>query len=252
MKPEWSYNIIAPIYDFDMGLNMPFDDVTGYLDLLPPAPAKLLEVGCGTGRLTLPLADCGFSITAIDRSGPMLEQLQAKRSLQNDISTMQVDARHISLVGPFDAVIFGYSGFQYLLSDQDIKMFCDQVKRLITPNGSLILDIFLHHDGAETGACILDYERELEDGRVLTRRKRLSINNGVNTIRREYMLEGPGGQQKYRTESHQRLYSPESLVSKLETQGFKLDTGMFDYQSHNCDADCCHRFFTARFISESK
>lgn len=247
MKPEWCYDIIASIYDFDMGLNMPFNDVAGFMNLLPPAPAKLLEVGCGTGRLALALADHGFSITAIDRSGPMLEQLHIKQTPEHNITSILMDARHISLAGPFDAVIFGYSGFQYLLNDQDIKLFCEQVKRLITPDGSLILDIFLHHEGSETNAYILDYERELEDGRTLSRHKRLSINDGVNTIQRKYSLEGPGGHQTYETKSHQRLYSPESLVNSLESQGFKIDVGIFDYKLHHCDASCCHRFFTARF-----
>jgi ubiquinone/menaquinone biosynthesis C-methylase UbiE len=252
MKPEWSYDIIAPIYDFDMGRNMPFDDLAGYLALLPPAPAQLLEVGCGTGRLTLPLADRGYSITAIDRSGPMLEQLHLKQTAQHDTTPLLMDARHMSLAGPFDAVIFAYSGFQYLLDDADIKLFCEQVQRLITTDGSLILDIFLHREGGETSTYILDYERELDDGCVLSRHKRLSIDNGVNTIQRKYKLKSPAGQQTYQTESRQRLYSPASLVARLEAHGFKLDTGMFDYLPHHCDANCCHRFFTARFISGSK
>lgn len=249
MKPEWSYDIIAPIYDFDMGLNMPFDDVAGYLNLLPPAPANLLEIGCGTGRLTLALADFGFSVTAIDRSEPMLEQLRLKKSAEHKINTILMDARHISLAGPFDAVFFAYSGFQYLLSDQEISQFCGQVKRILTPNDSLILDIFLHHECNETSTYTLDYERELEDGRVLSRHKQLSVNDGINHTSRKYILTGAGEQQTYQTQSHQRLYSPESLVSTLETHGFKMDTGIFDYQAHNCSVNRRHRFFTARFIS---
>ncbi|MDX2479514.1 MAG: class I SAM-dependent methyltransferase, partial [Desulfuromusa sp.] len=234
MKSEWIYDIIAPIYDEDMGLNMPFDDVAGYLKLLPSAPAKLLEIGCGTGRLTLALAACGFEITAIDRSAPMLEQLQNKLSPKHDIRPIHMDARNVRLAGPFDAVFFGYSGFQYLLNDPDIGLFCERVKQILTPDGSLSLDIFLHQERSETASFVLDYERELEDGRVLRRCKCVSVNHGINTIRRKYAVTGTGEQLRYQTESRQRLYTVDSLETTLKKHGFKLDTGIYDYQSQTC------------------
>jgi SAM-dependent methyltransferase len=248
MKPEWSYDIIAPLYDYDMGLSMPFDDVAGYLCLLPQAPAKLLEIGCGTGRLTLELAHCGFSITAIDRSAPMLAQLRNKLRPEHDINVRLMDARRIGLSGPFDAIFFGYSGFQYLLTSSDSALFFIQAKRILAPSGSLILDIFLHRKSSETSGFVLDYERSLKDGRVVRRWKRVSVDHGINYVERKYIVTGAGEQQEYRTESRQRLYTPKTLVAELKKHGFELDTGIFDYQLHTCSANGPQRFFTARFI----
>ncbi len=249
MKPEWSYDIIAPLYDHDMGLNMPFDDLGGYLYLLPQAPAKLLEIGCGTGRLTFELTGYGFSITAIDRSAPMLEQLRNKLRPEHAIDVRLMDARHISLKGPFDAILFSYSGFQYLLNESDINLFCKQVRRVLAPTGSLILDIFVHQEGSETTDLVPDYERKLGDGRVLRRWKRLSVSNGTNCIERKYSVTGIGEEQAYRTISRQRLYTPQTLVAEMKKHGFKLDTGILNYQSHTNSIDGPRRFFTARFKS---
>ena len=248
MKSEWAYDIIAPFYDDDMGLNMPFNDASGYLRLLPPAPAEVLEVGCGTGRLTLAIAGCGYYVTAIDRSEPMLAQLRGKFSREHNINPLHMDARRITLSGPFDVVCFTYSGFQYLLNDRDIGMFCQHARRILAPGGSLILDIFLHQPDSETDGFSLDYERELADGRVISRYKSVSICQGVNHVCRRYFIVGKSESLHYNTQSFQRLYTPQSLANTLAKHGFMLDAGMFDYESSTCNATCCHRFYTARFL----
>lgn len=246
--PRWSYDIIAPIYDDDMGLSMPFDDLAGYLSLLPEAPAKLLEIGCGTGRLTLELSRRGFSVTAIDRSAPMLDLLRKKLSPEDAIDVRHMDARHIDLCGPFDAIFFSYSGFQYLLNDADSGLFCTQLKRILAPSGVLILDIFLHRKSSETDGFILNYERNLEAGCILRRWKKVSVVDGVTCVERKYIVTGAGQRQAYRTVSHQRLYTPKTLVAELKKYGFELDTGIFDYQIHSSDLHGPYRFYTARFI----
>lgn len=242
MKPEWSYDIIAPFYDHDMGQSMPFDDLAGYLNLLPSAPADLLEIGCGTGRLTLALARCGFSVTAIDRSVPMLEQLQNKLLPEDNIDARVMDARNIRLCGPFDTILFAYSGFQYLLHDSDINLFCDAVQRVLAPSGTLILDIFLHHKCSETTGFIQDFERKLSDGRVLRRWKRISVTGDQNCVERKYILTGTADPLEYRTTSRQRLYSPRTLTAEMKKYGFMLDTGIFDYQIHPRRAKASHQF----------
>ncbi len=247
MKPEWSYDVIAPIYDEDMGINMPFNDIAGYLSLLPPAPAQLLEVGCGTGRLTLPLAACGYAITAIDRSAPMLEQLSHKLTPDLAVTPLHMDARNLLLEGRFDAVFFGYSGFQYLLNDVDIGLFCSKVKPLLTATGSLILDIFLHKQHSEIDNFVLDYERHLAHNRTLRRYKQVSVNQGINTVRRKYVLTCAGACQSYQTQSRQRLYTRDSLIATLGQHGFKMERELFDYQVQN-SASNAPRFYTAQFL----
>jgi len=247
MKHEWSYDISAPFYDHDMGLNMPFDDLCGYLHLLPAVPAKLLEVGCGTGRLTLALNRHGFSMTAIDRSAPMLEQLRNKTLPGHSIDVKLMDARQIELEGPFEAILFAYSGFQYLLTDSDIDQFCQQAKVLLAASGSLILDIFLHRECSETSGFVPDYERTLPDGRVLQRWKQLSVSNGINCTERKYRVSADGEHQWYQTKSRQRLYTPRSLLEEMEKRGFKLDTGIFNYLPQGDTNPADRRFFSARF-----
>lgn len=73
--------------------------------LLPAAPARVLDVGAGTGFLSLIAAELGHHVTAVDLSSGMLGQLRAKAE-QADLSVEIVEAEATSVPpGPFDAVI---------------------------------------------------------------------------------------------------------------------------------------------------
>jgi SAM-dependent methyltransferase len=75
------------------------------VQLLPPCGAKLLDVGAGTGFLSLAAARMGYEVTALDISEPMLAQLRAKASDEGlSIHTVRAPA-HDPPTGPFDAVM---------------------------------------------------------------------------------------------------------------------------------------------------
>jgi SAM-dependent methyltransferase len=73
--------------------------------LLPPPPATVLDIGAGTGFLSLLLAAQGYQVTAADLSPGMLARLREKaEARQLDITCEQADALHPP-AGPFDAVV---------------------------------------------------------------------------------------------------------------------------------------------------
>jgi len=73
--------------------------------LLPPPPARVLDVGAGTGFVALLLAKQGYQVSALDLSPEMLGQLQSKASRAGlAVSTLEADAAEPPLDG-FDAVV---------------------------------------------------------------------------------------------------------------------------------------------------
>ncbi|HLX89445.1 MAG TPA: class I SAM-dependent methyltransferase, partial [Acidimicrobiales bacterium] len=74
-------------------------------DLLPPAPARVLDCGAGTGFLSLIAARAGHRVTALDLSPRMLEQLARSAAAEGLVVTTQVGAADTPPPGTFDAVI---------------------------------------------------------------------------------------------------------------------------------------------------
>jgi SAM-dependent methyltransferase len=73
--------------------------------LLPPAPARVLDVGAGTGFLTIPLAELGYDVTAVDLSSGMLAKLRERVTRAGlEVEIVEGPAERPP-DGPFDAVV---------------------------------------------------------------------------------------------------------------------------------------------------
>jgi SAM-dependent methyltransferase len=99
-------------------------DVTGFvLSQLPPVPARVLEVGCGSGNLTRALDAAGYDITGIDPAAP-------EGSVFRKLKVEDLEDE-----GPFDAVV----AVRSLHHVADLAVALDKIARLLAPDGRLIL-----------------------------------------------------------------------------------------------------------------
>jgi SAM-dependent methyltransferase len=102
--------------------------------LLPPAPARVLDVGAGTGFLSLMAARLGHDVTALDLSAGMLAELRAK-ALSEDLAISFVEAPATDPPpGPFDAVMERH--LTWTLPD---PATCLRAWRQAAPSGRLLL-----------------------------------------------------------------------------------------------------------------
>lgn len=79
---------------------IPVGDEPEVIAAAVPAGATILELGCGVGRVTHPLAERGFTVTAVDESAEMLERVRGVRTVRSPIETLELDER-------FDVVLLG-------------------------------------------------------------------------------------------------------------------------------------------------
>lgn len=237
----WPYDLIAAFYDEDMGRNTDARDVAWYVAQTGAATAAVAggglvaELGCGTGRVTLPLAAAGQQVVAIDRSVPMLRELARKAAaagLDGGITPVAMDMGRPALAGPFAAVLCPYSAFGYLIGNDDRARLLDWVRAVLVPGGVFLLDMFVPDPAVERlpeGTEIHDYRRPLPPDRwapaaTLERSKRLGrdARPGVNRIERHYRFFDAAGTplRTVRTESLQRPYAPDALLAVLREAGF--------------------------------
>jgi SAM-dependent methyltransferase len=107
--PNWKefFDAHAPRYDENPFAQHTRAEVDFFLSLFPISPgARILDVGCGTGRHSLELASRGYAVTGLDLSAGMLAQARAKAAVDGlVVDWVQADATDFSLDRRFDAAI---------------------------------------------------------------------------------------------------------------------------------------------------
>lgn len=94
------YRVGDLIYDANMydGLNIFLSDLQFYKKWLPQNKnAKILELCCGTGRLTIPIAKDGYHISGVDYTPSMLKQAKIKAEAGLEINFIEADIRTLNL-----------------------------------------------------------------------------------------------------------------------------------------------------------
>src|SRR3989338_8696537 len=142
MKDE--YNKIEAIL-YDLSSKNKKDDILFYLRYAKAAGGEVLELGCGTGRVSIPLIEQGVKVTAIDSSQNMIRVLREKvRNLENRkyIKIIRGDLTKIKLNKKFNLIIMPFRVFQCLSNVNEQQEALSNIKRHLTPNGLLIFDIY--------------------------------------------------------------------------------------------------------------
>ena len=106
----------------------------------------ILELGCGTGRVLLPLARAGFEITGLDLSAQMLERcgvkLQAEPpEVRGRVRLLRADMTSFDLGRRFPAIICPFAGFQQLRTVEQQLACLDRCRSHLLPHGRLLLDL---------------------------------------------------------------------------------------------------------------
>jgi SAM-dependent methyltransferase len=119
------------------GATMAEADLKVVLGLLPAAPAAVLDVPCGDGRLTRPLAAAGYTATGVDISRTEIEY--ARGMAGHEARFEPGDLRALPDVGRFDAVVSWGNSFGYLTPAETLESLRG-FKRALQPEGRLILE----------------------------------------------------------------------------------------------------------------
>jgi 2-polyprenyl-3-methyl-5-hydroxy-6-metoxy-1,4-benzoquinol methylase len=118
-------------------------DTHFYVNEFKDAPEEILELACGTGRITCELAKVGKQMTGLDLSESMLEVARSKSAMLGlNISWHLGDMTYFNLNKKFDLIFVGYNSVHHILTNHDFKNFMECVKKHLKPNGRLLFDIF--------------------------------------------------------------------------------------------------------------
>ena len=141
-----AYSSFSQVYDLFMD-NVPYEDwsryVTGLLAEYGITDGLVLDLGCGTGKMTRLLADAGYDMIGVDYSEEMLEVARERQDEQNrdDILYLMQDMREFELYGTVRAVISICDSINYILEEDDLRHVFELVNNYLDPKGIFIFDL---------------------------------------------------------------------------------------------------------------
>lgn len=128
------------LYDLEMGDFR--EDLPFYRRHLPAHPCAVLELGCGTGRISQALAADGHRLTGIDLSFPMLAAAgPGATGFGPHYACMDMTA--LAFRTTFTAIIAPYNSLNLLTGPEDLRVCLRQVRRLLAPDGVFLLQLYL-------------------------------------------------------------------------------------------------------------
>ena len=122
-------------------------DVQFYVEEAQKAGGPVLELGCGTGRILIPVAESGITTVGLDRAPAMLAILRRKLAalsadVQRRIELVEGDMRDFSLGQRFKLAIIPYRAFLHLLTPEDQRQALSCIREHLADDGRLVFNIF--------------------------------------------------------------------------------------------------------------
>lgn len=211
------------IYD---GMNTFLSDLDFYRKWLPThQDAEILELCCGTGRLTIPIAQEGYQISGVDLTPSMLEEAKRKALEKKlEIDFIQGDIRTLDLSQQFDFIFVPFNSIHHLYRNSDISNALRCIKNHLKDEGYFLLDCFnpdlqLIVESSGEPKIISNYATT--DGRKVVIKETMHYEKAsqINRIKWHYFVDN---------EFHSiqnldmRIFFPQELDSYLEWNGFHI------------------------------
>ncbi|MFN3928294.1 MAG: class I SAM-dependent methyltransferase [Thermoflexus sp.] len=239
------YEAFAAFYDRFFGDFL--EDLPFYQGYAERAGSPLLEVGCGTGRLTVPLAEAGFQITGLDASAAMLTRARARAEragVSGRITWVHQDATQEIPGGPYGMAFIPLNTFLHFDSMEAQRAVLRHLWCALEPGGLLLMDC-LNPDAAllgENGQLFLrSWQEDAETGRIILWFEARRVDAATQRLEVMFLVEErePNGTwRRWAFPSRMRFVWPGELRLLLESCGFAVETmfGAYDLTPYREDS----------------
>ena len=253
----------APFYDWENAQTLGRRDVLFWRRLALAAHGPVLELGCGTGRVSKPLVKAGVDLVGIDRSAAMLRRamdarlarvvdarpkprapvpsnrLEREASAERRVARLvRGDIRSLPFADrTFPMVIAPYGILQSLVREADLVATLDSVGRVLDRGGTFGIDL------VPDVPKWREYENRVQlRGRAgarhltLIESVRQDRRHGLTTFAQRYLERRNGATTEHRFELTFRTLTVPQMTARLERAGFVVERILGDYQGQPWDA----------------
>ena len=227
----------APFYDWENAQTVARRDVRFWQRLAAAQDGPVLELGCGTGRIAVPVAKAGARIVGVDRSAPMLALARkrlARARLAHRALLVRGDIRHLPFRSRrgFGLVMAPYGILQSLTRERDLRETLASVARVLKRGGLFGMDLVpdLPRWNEYRGRTSLKGRRGANTTVTLIESVRQDRRRQLTIFDQEYIERRGRERRVQRFALTFRTLSVPQMARRLETAGFRVDTVLGDYQ----------------------
>ena len=242
-----AYTSFASVYDLFMD-NVPYEEWCAFLCKILAqhgiTDGPILDLGCGTGKMTRLMSEQGYDMTGIDNAAEML-QIAAMEPGEVPILYLLQDMQDLELDGCVRAVYSVCDCVNYVLDEEELQQAFSRVHEYLEEDGAFIFDVNTSYkytkllaentfaESRDEGSFIWDNYYDEEE----------RINEYDLTL---FIPEGDELYRRYTETHYQRNYETETLLKLLKNVGF---TDICVYDDYT-DAPLCETSERAVFVAK--
>lgn len=238
------YGDFAEIYDRLQDID--YDSFVEYyeriFEKIGIEPQLVLDLACGTGNITLPMAEKGYDMIGVDLSEEMLGIASDKAREDNlDILFLNQDMTEFELYGTVDAAVCALDGVNYLTEDGDVYKLMALIKNYLNPDGIFIFDINSEYK-LKTVLGDNTFVYDEEDVYCVWSNSYDDAERICSFTLDFFKMTEDGLYERFEEYQEERAYSIDELKSAAEEAGLEV-VGVFDDRSFDAPLDTSERIF---------
>jgi ubiquinone/menaquinone biosynthesis C-methylase UbiE len=233
----------APFYDWENARTVARRDVAFWQRLAVTRKGPVLELGCGTGRIAVPVARAGARVIGIDRSSEMLDrgrQRLRRARLTDRAALVRGDIRFLPFRSRpgFDLVMAPYGILQSLTRERDLKATLQSVARVLRRGGLFGIDLVpdLPRWSEYSGRTSLTGRTRRGTRLTLVESVRQDRARRLTIFDQEYIVRRGRERRVHRFSLTFRTLSVPQMTRRLEAAGFRIKAVLGDYRGGPWDA----------------
>jgi SAM-dependent methyltransferase len=218
------------------------EDFLFWISLAEKYGKSILELACGTGRITIALAKAGFKVTGIDYADGMFKEAREKSTKAGvEVEWVKGDMRDFSIGKKFSLIFLATNALCHLLTLDDFEACMSTVRNHLAPNGRFVISLFVPRNellinNPEERFPFSEYEDPEGRGRiVVTESYEYEADTQIKRIKTYHSI--PGEEAEIEGELNLRMYFPQELDALLKYNGFVIENKYGNEDRRKFDKD---------------
>ncbi len=253
----------AELYDFEYRRRR--RDVVFYRSVaaeLLGGPGRVLELACGSGRITAALVRDGHHVVGVDLSGAMLSAAAARverlgRGASQRLHLVRADMRRFALAARFPLVVMAFNSFEHLYTRVEVAACLERIRAHLEPGGRFVFDVqnpnlrWLARDPHRRWARTVFRHPRTGERMVYTTNHDYDPVSQIALIRLYYGPADGGGSEKV-VHLSQRKFFPAELEALVAHSGFTVEGRYGDFARQPLDGDAESQVLVCRSRSDGE